>query len=755
MKVIFFIILFGYTVLAQSEFLVNTYQDSTQREPRISIDAIGNYVIVWQSENQVNQNSKGDIYYQLFNSNDERVGTETLVNTYTENEQERPAVAMNSSGDFVIVWASHTGDSDSIFEIKAKVFYNNSETSRELLVNTNVLNSQTKPDVAFNDESEFIVVWESWFQDGSNKGVYAQRFDMDGNKMGSEFRVNSNTVFSQGRPIVEYFSVGGFIVIWESWKQEIITPSGYGLFGKIFDSDGNVVLDEFQINTYTNDYQWFGDIETYDDGSFIIVWCSWEQDGFDGGIYLGKFNGDGEKIGAEIPVNRTTVNYQWLPKIKKMPGGNAAVVWSSWRQDGSREGVYAQLFDADLNKISFETRVNDYTDSFQWEPDFIATDDNELLVTWASWGQFDNEYDIIAKRISPQGAQGVINTKTYEHTQGSSTSRVFVHVADSTILTGDQYQVTFDVQENSAVTDIINLSSGSEVVTDFPLNSGEGVFYLSPEFDGVVVEFVPIFDFKLDTDNSYFVNNSGSNLLFTVGGGLGSSVLAPIDMTVIWGNTDTLSDGSYMNALDSAYNTSGQKVVKCPFYAWNVTDGEKMDLVIIEPSQSENLKWDPKEQVGFLTPSKYTTAFPRYHASLNTDYTGENLILPNFGDTNYIFTKRPLSSDDVFEFQTLKSFITTDVKENLSKPGKFSLSQNYPNPFNPTTTIVYSIPQEGLVDLRVYNILGESVQTLVKAIQKSGNYKVVFNSKGFASGVYIYVLKTQNRVISRKMLLIR
>lgn len=760
MKKLLVILFFISSIMfSQDEFVVNSTTESIQREPVIAHDGLGNYVIVWQSENQASVNSQGDIYFQMFSANGQADESETLVNTNIDFEQERPAVAMNSPGDFIIVWASHTGDADDIFDISAAIYrspISSLPPRAEFKVNSTTLHSQTKPSVDMNDEGTSIVVWESWYQDGSDRGIYGQLLNSNGEKIGAEFLVNSTTEYSQARPTVKYFPNGNFIVIWESWKQDIATPDGYGIFGKIFDSDGNVIIDEFQINSYTNDYQWFGDVETFDDNTFAVVWCSWEQDGNDGGIYAKLFDQNAQVFVDETLINKTTVNYQWLPKINKMSNGDIAIVWSSWRQDGSREGVYAQILSGDFNKISFETQVNQYTESYQWEPDFIVTNDNQLLVTWSSWGQIsdDMDYEIAARKISPQRSQAVISTKTFEHTAGTSTTRFYVHIVDSTQLTGDDYEITFNVLgEETAYAAINNTTTSTTVVDNFPLNSGEGVFYLTPIFEGVAVEFQPVFKFELDTDNSYFVNNSGTNLNFSIGSGLGVSDLQPIDVAVIWGDTETNPDGSYVSPLDSAYNQTGQKIVKTPFYAWSITTSERLDLVIIEPNPTANEKWDPGENIGILIPD-WQSAGVKYHASLNATFTPP-LVLPGPQDTNYIFTRRPITSDDKFTFTTDKAFITTDLLTETLNPVEFKLEQNYPNPFNPTTTIAYSIPKKGDIELSVFNILGEKVATLFKGVKERGNYRTLFNQNGLASGVYFYNIKFDNRSITKKMLLLK
>ena len=99
----------------------------------------------------------------------------------------------------------------------------------------------------------------------------------------------------------------------------------------------------------------------------------------------------------------------------------------------------------------------------------------------------------------------------------------------------------------------------------------------------------------------------------------------------------------------------------------------------------------------------------------------------------------------------------TDVKEdmNTAAPLDYSLQQNYPNPFNPTTEIKFSIAQPGLVSLRVYDILGREVATLVNQELNTGNFSVNFNAAGLASGTYIYRMTAGDVQISKKMLILK
>jgi hypothetical protein len=95
------------------------------------------------------------------------------------------------------------------------------------------------------------------------------------------------------------------------------------------------------------------------------------------------------------------------------------------------------------------------------------------------------------------------------------------------------------------------------------------------------------------------------------------------------------------------------------------------------------------------------------------------------------------------------------ITNNISTPKSFVLSQNYPNPFNPTTVIQYEIPKSAMVTLKVYDILGREVKTLVNQYENSGNYSINFNASNLSSGVYFYQLRSGSYIVTKKMVLLK
>ena len=104
---------------------------------------------------------------------------------------------------------------------------------------------------------------------------------------------------------------------------------------------------------------------------------------------------------------------------------------------------------------------------------------------------------------------------------------------------------------------------------------------------------------------------------------------------------------------------------------------------------------------------------------------------------------------------SISSVVTAVVSAPALQPTQFSLGQNYPNPFNPSTTIRYTLPVSGRVAMRVYNILGQAVATLVDGTQNAGTYEVSFNASALSSGVYFYRIESGSFAAVRKMMLLK
>ncbi len=194
------------------------------------------------------------------------------------------------------------------------------------------------------------------------------------------------------------------------------------------------------------------------------------------------------------------------------------------------------------------------------------------------------------------------------------------------------------------------------------------------------------------------------------------------------------------------------------------TDGE-----VFRPK----IKINPANNKPLIIANIDTTHFNDYNNFFiyqkNGNWVVENILqnYPNFvgfffdflfdeqSNLHYVFSRTDTLMPVLADLYYTKGTVITDV-ETLGQPKDYSIKlEAYPNPFNPTTTISYSIPKRGLVQLKVYDILGKEIETLVNEEKPSGKYSVKFNGSNLPSGVYFYTIRINNFVQSRKMILLR
>ncbi|MDH3597986.1 MAG: hypothetical protein OEM93_24380, partial [Rhodospirillales bacterium] len=174
-------------------------------------------------------------------------GVEFQVNTYTTLHQAEPAVAMDRDGDSVLVWQSNSQDG-FLYGIYAQR-YDALGVARggEFRVNVTTAGVQEFPDVAMDDDGNFVVVWES-YQGGASYDIYARRYDAAGTAQGGEFRVNATTAGDQRYPAVAMDADGDFVVAWQGSDG-----NADGVHAQRYDAAGVAQGGEFQVNTYTTD----------------------------------------------------------------------------------------------------------------------------------------------------------------------------------------------------------------------------------------------------------------------------------------------------------------------------------------------------------------------------------------------------------------------------------------------------------------------------------------------------------------------
>ena len=340
------------------------------------------------------------------------LGLEFQVNNTTALNQQDPQIAKDSDGDFVVVWTDGdytTGGLDgSSFGIVGQRFDSDGNpVGSEFVVNTDTLGDQSEPAVAMDPDGNFVVVWTDGSNfggdgDGSSNGISGQLYDDTGSPVGTQFRVNSDTANQQTRADVAMDANGNFVVAFGTFQPSGST-SDADLFARRFDSSANPLGSEFQVNTYTLDRQYRSELGFDAAGNFVIAWRSAVDGDEDYDIIARRYDGAGNPLTGEIQVNSYTFEEQRDVSLAVAPDGSFVAAWSSDDFDGSSRGIAARRFDATGTPIGNDFQVNTYTTSSQANPDIAMDTNGNFVVTWASFRQDGDGRGVFAQQFDSSG----------------------------------------------------------------------------------------------------------------------------------------------------------------------------------------------------------------------------------------------------------------------------------------------------------------------------------------------------------------
>ena len=383
------------------EFQVNTHTVNYQNAGAVGVDADGDFVVVWQSTLQ--DGSGNGVFAQRFNSAGGRRGIEFQVNASTANSEGQPDLAVSDGGSFVVAWRVGMYSAPvtprgvpAVRDVLVRRFdAAGVPLGVELQVETYDGN-QSAPAVSIDrDGGSFVVAWATDGQDGDGHGIFARRFDSSGTPQGLEFQVSTFTAGAQQYPAVAMSRTGSFVVAWESQQQDGFNG---GVFAQRFDSSGARLGGELQVNLYTPYGQNRPSIGLADDGDFVVAWFSGNQELSYYGVFGRRFNSAGVAQGAEFQINTYTPGTQVEPQLAMSAGGDFIVAWAShMSQDGSSGGGFARRFDSAGGALANEFQVNSFTPGQQVQQ-VIATNGGDVVVAWTSAFQDGSSAGVFAQR---------------------------------------------------------------------------------------------------------------------------------------------------------------------------------------------------------------------------------------------------------------------------------------------------------------------------------------------------------------------
>lgn len=383
-----------------SETLVNTWTSRTQQNQVMTRLASGDYVMAWETSNSA---TEWIVFAQRYSSNGAKLGGEfqvgyTVPTTSVEPNQivQYPNVVTLANGNFVVMYRSYGA---AYFQgIKAQIFQPNGVEVTPVGEHYLIPYTTLPLSIASLTAGGFVVVWEQ--NDGGSFGneVYAQIFDDTGSTSVSAFKVNSYTTNRQGSPKVAGLSSGRFVVVWESDAED---ASGYGIYGKIYGPAGQTPISLSRINAITTNDQRMGDVTALSNGNFVVTWQTLQEDGVNADIYARIYTNTGSVVTSEFKVSSSVFGEE-DPSVSDLGNGNFVIVWKSKESSGSTlYNIKGQIFDQAGNKVDSEFQVNTCatcTADIQRNPFVIGLTNGNFVVSWESNLQDGSEYGIYMQR---------------------------------------------------------------------------------------------------------------------------------------------------------------------------------------------------------------------------------------------------------------------------------------------------------------------------------------------------------------------
>ena len=384
-----------------NEFQVNSYTIGQQGGASLAPAPAGGFVAAWTALGGQDGYGNG-IFGQRFASGAVRLGSEFQINSYTLDGQGSAAIASDAQGRFVVAWDSYEQDGAPYQGVFAQRFDSDGQPSgSEFQVNSYTLGSQYAPAVAATQAGSFVVAWESYDevagQDGSYGGIFAQRYDSGGSPVGSEFLVNTYTEENQFTPAVEFDAGGGFLILWAGSG-----PEGLRIRARLYDSAGQPAGPQFDANDPTTASLRDPAVARLAGGDFLAAW-SHDPASFEEDIHARRFDSGGTALGTEFLVNTFTSGRQVSASVAATSDGGFAVAWQSGGEDGSGLAVMSRLYGAAGDAKGEPTRMNITTMGDQGSPTLIETSPGRMLGAWTGDQQDGSFQGIFAVRLAPFG----------------------------------------------------------------------------------------------------------------------------------------------------------------------------------------------------------------------------------------------------------------------------------------------------------------------------------------------------------------
>jgi hypothetical protein len=452
-------------------------------------------------------------------------------------------------------------------------------------------------------------------------------------------------------------------------------------------------------------------------GGAIVAWCELYGSPTVWNIYAQRVNSSGiVQWGSNgIPISIASGS-QFKPSLISDGGGGVIIAWDDYRKGNSYYNIFAQRIDTsgivkwESNGVEISTGIWN-----QAYPQMVSDRAGGAIIAWNadSGGLYS---DIYAQRINPLGVK-----------QWGSDGIPICTAADAQMYP-------------SSISD----GAGGSIITWMDFRNAKLDIYAQRVNHSGIIQWdtngVAVSAVAGNKRNPMIATDCSEGAIITWQDDGGGIYVQHIDAS---GNPQWHSNGTYIATAACTQwpsaivtDSAGGAIL-----AWNTGQSDASDIYAQYVSRTGLIQWN-------------SNGIP-----ISTAAGGQcGPLMVSDGKTGVIITWQDYGRNHIYAQQidgdgNLGGI--TDVLETGSQPLVFRLSQNYPNPFNPTTTISYRLPSKCNVNLKIYDILGREVVTLVNRFEFAGENSIQWDAKMFSSGVYFYRLVAGSFTVTKKLILLR
>jgi len=374
-----------------SNFRINDdITNTSQGAPATATVMSGKFWIVWDDS----RNNNYDIYLQTLNPDLTFIGVNQRINDDVASAHQRCSwLAQDGYGNFLVVWEDERDGNCNIYGTRFD--WSGNFLGSNFNVNDDLAISHFYPSVAANFTGDYFVAWT----DNRNNSfdIYAQRFSHSGIALGTNFKVNDDTInSSQWYPVVSCDRVGNRVIAWTDFRI-----GNHDIYAQRYDFQGNQIGVNFLVNDELSSEQLYATVSANRTGSFVVTWIDRRNNNCD--IYAQKYSPAGQPIGVNFKVNNTDNNsFQGYPNLALHDNGQFAIVWEDQRRYNT--DIFIQRYDASGTALDTNLRVNtDIYDEAQYSPSIAYDQNGNYVVVWCYLRGVDQDIDIFSQAFNASG----------------------------------------------------------------------------------------------------------------------------------------------------------------------------------------------------------------------------------------------------------------------------------------------------------------------------------------------------------------